>query len=459
MSIISIFNKIKEKIGEKLKGRKKKEPEKKWWTSFGKASRWLTKLALFLAPLVFLPFGTYIGLGKQVVFGGIVFLAFCFWTLGALFEGGFSFANTVVTWIVGGVLWFSGLNFVVTGADYQAFIGFSGNFLSLYNMLVLAVLFWLLIAEHYGRRPQNITEEDHRKSKRGSARFSGLKWFLAGGGLAVLFGILQLFGGYLLPFGFARQAGFNTVGSINSLAILAGFLVAVGLGVFIEQKKEKKGFYLFLMAVGIFYLLLVSFVPVWYGLLGVSFIYFSYLIVTKRKSEEEFAFSSRDFLPVFAVLVLVLVALFVTGSEGLSFSGLFNLERPTEVSLTHSASLSLARKVYKEGALETLLGSGWASYNKKWALYKRKAVNKSRFWQMSFNKGSSGFTTSLVELGVVGTVLLLGLFLSVFWRAAKKTRWVILSGVGFMLIIWFFHPFNFTLWTGVFVLAAIAAND
>ena len=84
------------------------------------------------------------------------------------------------------------------------------------------------------------------------------------GFLAALFGIFQVFGKFLLPFNFSKTTSFNTIGTVNSLAIFTAILLPLAIILVTKAKGFLKAFFIAALTVGIVLLVLVNFSVAWW---------------------------------------------------------------------------------------------------------------------------------------------------------------------------------------------------
>ena len=258
---------------------------------------------------------------------------------------------------------------------YQALIG-SGGVVSeaFFSLITLLIIFFVAVNNIKNRK--EITD---------------LVFVLICSGLAVsVFGAFQLAGKFLLPWDFAKSAGFNTVGSVNSLEIFLASLLILAAVLFteIETAPWKQIFYgvsafLFLVMV-----LSINFINVWWALLLSAIIIVSLGIINRSQMSQY-----RLILPMLVLAFSVLMLLPVR----LNIFTWFSI--PTEVSPSWSASLDIDKQILKE---KPIFGTGPGSYSYAYGLYHDKVLNQTDFWNVRFNQGVSKIASQPVILGIAG---------------------------------------------------------
>jgi tetratricopeptide (TPR) repeat protein len=270
--------------------------------------------------------------------------------------------------------------------------------------------------------------------------------FLAIGAGFTLFLLFELFvvTGLFSLFGFSVVKTFNTVGSWNSVALMAGFF-ALTSSIFF-QKVNGKLFWVLsvLFALSLLLMFVVNF-PLAWALLGVfALVTVSYLIWRRKASGASLLVS----------IMILAISVFAFALQG--FLGVFNasLEPPIEIGVSHGATFDVVKETLKENLI---FGSGPGTFGYDWDLYKPIEVNQTPFWSIRFNTGSSYIFSLIGEVGLLGGALFF-LFIASVWYmgfrmlplAAADPDMEVYSqaaffGTSFLLVSWFLHPVNFTI--------------
>lgn len=394
-----------------------------WWEK----TIWGILLVLVvLMPLWFLPF-TGLEPSKRIFLVGLTGAGLIFWLYGVLSQGQIWFRKTRLNLGVLSLLIILGLNIVFSQSWRGSLRGF-------WDFLVLGVVYWLFTSNQ-----QSVVRTQGAGLSWRALAFWGLLGSIF---LVIIFTSLQLLGVYILPWGFTKSSGFNTIGTVNSVGILAGFSFVVSLS-FVLRKKlySLPGIVAaFLALVSFSFLLFLSFRPVWWGI-GVAM--FAVLMgqVARQKKWE-----MRNLGPVLAVLIL---SIFL-GLMGFNI-GIF--KGPLEVSPSFAGSLGVVRDTLKA---QPWFGSGLNTFSYDWAQHRSLALNQTIFWPVRFGQGASAFLTGLAETGYLGTLVMIGFLGLMVWQGARVRRTSALwPGIIFLIAAWFFYPFNLTLWFLLFVGAGL----
>ncbi|MBU2036967.1 tetratricopeptide repeat protein [Patescibacteria group bacterium] len=384
---------------------------------------WVIKYGLyllaFLTPLFFLPFNTNIlELNKQlllVVFALILLIA---WIGKMIAEGSMEMKKS---WLNIGLALFS-LSYLVSSILsknlYQSLVG-SGGVISESFFSLCALLIVFFVAVNNIKSRQEI--------------FNAIFVLVCSGLLVGLFGALQLAGKFLLPWDFAKNVSFNTIGSVNSLEIFLASLLVLTMVLFVENDvvRWRQFFYGIAAAFFLIMILSINFVNVWWALLLVGVIIVSLGIINRTQISQY-----RLILPMLVLAFAVLMLLPVR----LNIFTWFTL--PSEVSPSWSASINIDKQALKE---KPIFGTGPGSYSYAYGLYRDKILNQTDFWNVRFNQGISKVASQPVMLGLAGWLIWLiltvgfaayGLFVLIRRRGQN---WPLALA---LFLTWFFLAFS-----------------
>lgn len=293
--------------------------------------------------------------------------------------------------------------------------------------------------------------------------------FLASSTLVGILGFLQLVGVH--PFwwagDFAKAAGFNTIGTINSFGvyltvplILAASLTVLGCRdrACILGKKGTKSVSAKVLVWAALAVPLIAAIAIDYWVIWASILFGTALLVVIPVVRSRRIDHSMKLIVPGALLVISIVLLI--------FRAPLNLNLPSEVSPSPAASWSIARQTLQD---HPLFGSGPGTWIYDYAKYRSVAVNLSQFWTVRFERGISAFLTLLASVGLVGMALWLILILSAVIKSAghlalerNDDAWqaylTVFTGWATVTFTAFFYNYNvahqFVFW---FLLALLAA--
>ena len=229
--------------------------------------------------------------------------------------------------------------------------------------------------------------------------------------LAAVFGLCQMFGWHLLPFGSASEAAFTTVGSTYGLAMFVVAPLVMASALALHGCRHKvcwlghdsylgKAARVLVWLTGVTslaLLVLVDLQSTWILLfLGI----FLLLLISYWRSRQ--LGKPRYLVVPTALLVICLVFFFIKTpiKPGL----------PSEITPSFRASWNIAQQTLRA---YPWFGSGPGTFIYDYALFRVPMVNQSPFWTVRFDRGYSSAVTLLATLGVIGLLLWLGLIIYV----------------------------------------------
>ena len=418
--------------------------------SWQKISKTAILILVFLLPLFFLPFtSNVLDFNKQALLVVCVLVALFAWLLEALIEEKiildthwFNLAPAVLVLI-------TGLSTLFSAYKYGSFWGWPLNVGSSFlSVFALALLYFLIV--NLFRKPEDVF---------------GLGFILVVSGLLVtVLALPQIFGKFPLPFDFSKSVSFNTLGSVNSLAVFLAVLLPLAASLlFISKKKMVKVLIWLFVVTSLFFLLAVNFKIAWLILLIES----SLILIFGIAKREVFNLGWL-FLPML-ILAVSLFALIMRSSVFPTIS------LPIEISPSLGASYDIAFKAIKDFKpfLSALFGSGPGTFIYDYSLYKPVDINQTVFWDTRFGSGSSDISDRLATTGMLGLISFLatiglagffGLKNMVLGQTKKENLvWIMMVGVvvsfvgavlglfmypsnlSFMFLLWMLLAFVFCL--------------
>ncbi|MBD3300121.1 MAG: tetratricopeptide repeat protein [Candidatus Moranbacteria bacterium] len=248
---------------------------------------------------------------------------------------------------------------------------FGGQHFSLITLLTLVVFFILTF--------NNINNED---------RLLNIVWVIVISGFFVcLFGILQYFEIYLLPFESLKDPFFNSIGSFYMLGVYSGvlFLLCISL---LTQDKIYVSMRLILLTLALFFFFIIAVVNlkvVYVALIFCLSLFFGAQTIKNEKN-------SNSVIQFILMLFLVFCVLFIIRNQPL-----ISRNSLVEISLNHSTSFSIALQSFLK---EPLLGVGPGNYSDIFRLFRPDDLGS--FWSNDFPKASSYFLTLISTTGILG---------------------------------------------------------
>ena len=386
---------------------------------------------VFLLPLWFLPLTQNVLVyQKQALLVLLVFVGLVAWLAKVVNQGEIrlriSFLYIPVSILLLGI----GISTLLSRWTFASFWGWPLNLSDNFLTVAVFALFSFLIF-------QVIEDPKHL--------FRLLLILLVSSGLAVLYTLLQTYQLYILPFDFAKSATFNTLGSINGVAIFSAVLLPLALVLAFAVKMLLRWVLWAVTAVLFVALVLLNFQTAWVVLTAGLLVLLAFGMWNMRK-KAEFGWVS---LPMALIIVAVFFMVFQVALPGAPR----NL--PLEVSLSQGATWDVAKSTLKERAL---FGGGPGTFVLEYAQYRPAELNQNVFFGTRFASGASEVLNWLVTKGAVGLLLLLALFgtIKVMGTRAllrfEKDNFVWMLGLGTfaslvaLIVSTFLYPSSFMLW-------------
>lgn len=340
----------------------------------------------FLLPVLFLPWtANVLEFNKQALLIVLVFVATFAWLLKILISGKVQISLSFIHIPVGVLLLVYLASTIFSSWRYGSFWGWPIVTSESFITLMCLALFYLLVVNNFERK--------------GIMHMLSLLVFSAA--LSGVYAILQIFGKFIIPIGFTKAVSFNTVGSINVLAIFAAILLPLIIMLLMAAKKKIYRI-LFIVSIAIFsiLLLLINFYVAWWLVIAGSALIFAFGM--QRRD----VFDSRWLiLPMFFLAVGLLFAFFRFAIPGLP-------QIPAEFFLKQQPTLNIALKSVQENPV---VGTGPGTFSYVFAKYKDISFNQNNnLWNAVFESGASKILTVLATVGVLGVlsfVVLMGFFI------------------------------------------------
>lgn len=295
---------------------------------------------------------------------------------------------------------------------------------------------------------------------------------IASTALLSLVGLLQVFGVFVLPWGFTKTALFSPTGSINSLGVIAAFGLVVTVAEIIRMATAQQGrkwlSILFAVGAGLQLITLVVFDEwqLWASVVGGLALMIGFLFFKLPKDQKVVWLVLPSFVCVFSLTMIALSAI------GMSIPRLVvPIQTPN---LTVRTSWDIAVRAIQE---RPIFGYGPGNFLSAYTAFRPEQINAeniSRLWTARFNQSGSHFLTKAVSLGFVGVAALALLFLTVIVKVAfylfrnkVDEDYAIYLGVAATLatlgILSIVKPFDFTMtlfsWTVIGFFSVLTARS
>lgn len=345
-----------------------------------KVSKISLYLLAFLLPLIFLPWtANVLEFNKQALLIVLAFVSVFAWFLKILISGKARFNLSYVHIPVGVLFLVYLVSTIFSSARYGSFWGWPQvTSESLISLLCLALVYILIV---------NIFEKKEI--------FYLLSALIFSGALAGLYGILQIFGSFIIPIGFTKINTFNTIGSISNLGFFVAVLLPVSVMLFVISKKNiYRILFIASAVIFTFLLLLINFHIFWWLMIAGSALIFAFGM--QRRD----VFDSRWLIvPMFLLSVGLLFAFFRFSIPGMPQGAI-------DPYLRQNFTLDMSLKALQENPV---IGTGPGTFVYSFLKYKTLDINQTDLWNVSFSWGSSKFLTVLSTVGVLGGLAFLAL--------------------------------------------------
>ena len=409
-----------------------------------KISRWLISIAFFFTPLFFLPLTHLpVSLDKQMFLGGLVLLAFIAWLIGGVAKGKLIYRKNLLNLIVLGLVAFSIIGAIFSGASNVGFFGINGSEVDIFvNVFVFGSFFFLL---------------NTLFRREGDGRYL-LSLLFVSSLIILVYSILQFFGIWLLPWEFTQSVVFNPIGTTNALSIYLGaiFVILWTLLYLDRAQFSKKAVLVLTIFTALLFIatFLIGYWVVFAGFILASLILLALKLRKKIKSDKHI------------ILIVIAIAAVLILSK-LNFLGLplptFNLLPEAMPSL--EASWEIGQKVMREDIKNVILGVGPATYQYQYALYRDVILNSTPFWSVRFSQGANVFLTLMVNWGLLGMILFATFLLLLLLKGFKAMKevgkkqeaifWAIFNSLIYLIFTFFLYQQNFVIFFLLFALAAL----
>ncbi len=416
---------------------------------------------LFLVPLLTLPFtANTLDFQKQIFLFVVASLGVFAWIWRAINEKKLDINLNPLHWLAAGfamIILISGVfSLYVYGSLWGTPLPVAESFISILSF----VFFYFLLVNSF--KKQEIP-------KLGAV--AGIS-----AALAVFYALVQSLGVYLLPFfDYSKDASFNTIGTISSLALYAAIVLAFIFPLIFFAKKLARA--LLVVASSLLFLALVVFN-------GAAMVYFPQIasggydlllipwIVTAVGALSIFVFSASNhefsskkprlrgmsFVLFFVSVLFLVFNIFakpmISGIYD-SFFGKIGFQAVAEIGLAPQSAAKIAVSVLKQSPQYFFLGSGPGTFIYDFIKFKPQELARDNFaWNLTFFSANSEIVNRVATTGALGASALI--LIIIFWTGRafrflteEKENEVLPLAVfsGWLAVVaaMFLYPFNFSL--------------
>jgi tetratricopeptide (TPR) repeat protein len=258
---------------------------------------------------------------------------------------------------------------------------------------------------------------------------------------------------------FNRRLGFghsNTIGSVGSLGIFSAIFLPLMIIFLINSKKWWKIFFGIGIILSTAIIVIISYIIIWYLVLVIAIIFLIFSIIKKN------FFDARWMaVPVF---LLAISLFFIILNPQIKW--LPSVQK--ELSISQNVNFKIGLEVLKKSPF---LGSGPATFSYDFLKYKDRDLSNGLFWGIVFNKGASKILTIFSDVGILGAISFLAVFIFTISYAGKflffekekdKKIWLIILGLfisfASQFLAIFLYPSNLTLDFVLFFIAGLLLN-
>lgn len=374
-----------------------------------KISRFLIYAIVILIPLFTLPFTLdVLNFPKQCLFLLLTSLAVFFWLAGMIAEKKIALKYNKSVFIIIILLAAALVSSLVSLYPYGSFWGLPLSTIDNFANLIGFAFLYLLIINLFDQK----------------SSINLLFCAIISCGLAGLYALLQGFGLYLIPFGYAKNSSFNTIGTPSSLI----FTVAVCLCAVLPMIFISKGWRKWVLAVCaivfgldlIFYNITLSWIAVIIGLLGLFLFAMSNdKFVAAHKNARAMSFLLLAIAIIFACLNFfggtIMSNIYPAVYKFIGFSS-----QPVEVYLTQATSAQIVNNTLRQTVSTFFFGSGPGTFIYDFKKFKpAQIVQNDNFWNVEFTNGASEILDISATRGLLG-ILIFAVFLGyIIWRVFR----------------------------------------
>ncbi|MBI2062967.1 MAG: tetratricopeptide repeat protein [Candidatus Yanofskybacteria bacterium] len=412
--------------------------------------RRLVYSAVFILPLWFLPWtADILEFNKQTLLIAVAGIGLVLYLVDIIRGGIVSYKPTLFYFPVAGIMAASAISVIFSVNKFTSLFGVGESRSAAFvTVASLAVLFFLAV---------NVIEDRGNKLK---------KIVTASLALAFIFGVLQVFGIFLFKGTVFASRAFNSVGSLNSLGILAAlslvFFIPSGIAKKHDDENLAEPNLISMLAGGLRYIgivsalllvILINWWPVWV----ITFISLLTLVYFDSVGDARLVKNRKMKLFAMPMVVIVLgVFLMLINFNWTSLKS----KLPVEVAPSHKTSW----KIDLNSLRTKPSGYGAENFAIAYDKFKPTSIANSVFYRFRFSDSASELYNSAAEGGFLAILSFIAL-LWFYWKemtarikdsfnSGAETSAIWAASFG-LLVAYFLYPFNVVTMAFLFLLLAL----
>lgn len=356
---------------------------------FNKLSFTTILATLFISLFFFIPYvPVTLDASKGFLISIGMTLALFFWLIARLGEGKFSVPKDKIILFAGAIPVVFLISSFFSSSKYISLFGSGFEIGTFGSMFVLFILFFL----------SSIYFQEEKRL------WLFYKAVFIGAAILAIFEFINMFIGFgrFAPGLLKGISAGNLVGTWNDFALFFGLIVLLSLFTieFLKSKKAHLILQYFLLASGLFFMIMINLPMVWILVGLFSIVIFVYSISTQQAGVKIVHGDDKKRFPFTALIVVFICLVFLVGNN--SIGGLISryVSLPNlDVRPLASTTTQIAWKAIKHNPL---FGTGPNTFVLDWALWQPKAVAQSQYWNTDFVNGFSSILTFAVTTGLLG---------------------------------------------------------
>jgi tetratricopeptide (TPR) repeat protein len=375
-----------------------------------KFGKYIICLLVFFLPLFFSPLTLdFLDFNKQFFLGILVFISLLFWLVKSFFSGRLEFNSNFLNIPILVFILINTLSLVFSSSRYSSFWGWPLNVSQGLLTLIYFFTFYFLVSNYFDKKKEIL-------KLLSILIFSGL--------LVSLFSILQIFSKFILPWDFTKSISFNTIGTLNSLALFLASLLPIGILLVVISKGLIR--WLFLISV-IFFLIPLSLINsklAWMVLIfGNSTLFIFGLLNLKKTGKTNLVFVPMIFLIIsLSFLTFSHPINFLENALGFSLPKFLpEIQFPTEISISHDMEFKIIKNSFRN-IKNLFLGTGPSTFFFNYLKFKPADINRTPFWNIRFQTGVSEIFDRLLTTGILGIFSLFFVAGAFLWLIIRNLK-------------------------------------
>jgi len=408
----------------------------------------LIYILVFLIPLWVLPITTNaIEFNKQILMVVLVVITLILWLVKILNQGEVQWRSSIINIALAAFIVVYVLATIFSLRPYNSLVGWATHLNgSLINILTFVALYLLIVNNVKGLKDV----------------FKLLLVFLASAALVTIIGFVQIWGGSIFSWSFAKSTSFNTIGTTNALGIFSSMiLVLVTALLFVIKRNELKVFMLLLGLLNFLILLSLNYWVLWAVMAAGMVVVLVFGLMKMVRLGESISWIT---VPI-VFLAIALIFIFFRPTLPLS------PKLSTEVGLSYKGGIEIVKQVLKE---KPVLGTGPENFVIDYSQYKPEVINQTAFWNVRFVNPPAQIYAIATDLGILGIISFLavvGIFIFLAVKqlirsteeeenSLKRFLQIGLFGAIITLIVaMFLYPQSFTLMFSFWLLFALFLSE